>query len=186
MNSLKKVANWRPSIITSAVLLVVGISMMIFPEFFTNIFLKIIGIIGAIYGAYSLLIYFNTDEHDRDSFSNLVVGIIILLLAVALIIIPEKAMQFIIVIAGLYFIIDGVVKIPSALRIARTIKNSMVVVSISVMLPIVLGLVFIFLPINIYQDIAWLFGLCLIICSVMDILSIVHLNKLISQEKIGE
>lgn len=182
-NNFKKIAAWRPSIFTAIILLIIGIVMIIKPEFFTNVFLKVIGILGILYGGYSMLTYFQQGNQSRESLLDFIVGVIIFVIACALFLIPQKAMKFITMAAGLYFIVDGAIKIPSAIKISKLIDNSVIVTAISVLLPIVIGIIFIFLPINIYDNIAWLFGLCLIICSCMDIYSIYHLNKLMEQEK---
>lgn len=180
----EKINLWRPTLITNILYLLVGVFMMLKPQLVTHYFFKVIGVLGIIYGVYSLIMYFSQkNEEDKHNVMDLIIGVVVLIISVALIMVPEKAIHFIIFIAGLYFIIDGVLKVTSAIKVARLITGSGLVVGLSVFLPIALGAILMIIPISAYDNIAWLFGLCLIISSSMDIYSIYHLNHLLKKEK---
>lgn len=84
--------------------------------------------------------------------------------------------------AGIYLVIDGVIKIPYAINVAKTINNSLLLVIITALLPIVLGVIIMSISYTFYQNVVWMFGLCLLLTGMMDLFSIYQLNKLKKEE----
>lgn len=180
-----RISIWRPTLFTSIVYFVIGCLMLFMPGLVATYFLKVVGIAGLLYGAYTLLMYFKKDEDDDNDrhLSDMIVAVIVLIISAALIIIPNEAMKFVIAVAGIFLILDGLIKIPSALNTLKFIKGSVTVVSLSVGVPIFLGIVFMFLPLQTYEVIAMVFGAGLIIISILDLVSIYYLNKLLKANK---
>lgn len=179
-----RISMWRPTLFTSIVYFVIGCLMLFMPGLVATYFLKVVGIAGLLYGAYTLLMYFKKDDDDNDHhLSDMIVAVIVLIISAALIIIPNEAMKFVIAVAGIFLILDGLIKIPSALNTLKYIKGSVTVVSLSVGVPIFLGIVFMFLPLQTYEVIAMVFGAGLIIISILDLVSIYYLNKLLKANK---
>lgn len=179
-----RISIWRPTIFTSIVYFVIGCLMLFMPGFVATYFLKVVGITGLLYGAYTLLMYFKKDDDDNDRhLSDMIVAVIVLIISAALIIIPSEAIKLVIAVGGIFLILDGLIKIPSALNTLKYIKGSVTVVSLSVGVPIFLGIVFMFLPLQTYEVIAMVFGAGLIIISILDLVSLYYLNKLLKANK---
>lgn len=175
---------WRPTLFTSIIYLVIGCLMLFMPGLVATYFLKVVGIVGLLYGAYTLLMYFKNDDDDNDRhLSDMIVAVIILIISAALIIIPNEAIKLVIAVGGMFLILDGLMKIPSALNTLKHIKGSVTVISLSVGVPIFLGIVFMFLPLQTYEVIAMVFGAGLIVISILDLVSLYYLNKLLKANK---
>lgn len=179
-----RISIWRPTLFTSIIYFVIGCLMLFMPGLVATYFLKVVGIVGLLYGAYTLLVYFKNDDDDNDRhLSDMIVAIIVLIISAALIIIPNEAIKLVIAVGGIFLILDGLMKIPSALNTLKYIKGSVTVISLSVGVPIFLGIVFMFLPLQTYEIIAMVFGAGLIIISILDLVSLYYLNKLLKANR---
>lgn len=175
-----RISMWRPTLFTSIIYFVIGCLMLLMPGLVATYFLKVVGIVGLLYGAYTLLMYFKNDDDNNDRhLSDMIVAVIVLIISAALIIIPNEAIKLVIAVGGIFLILDGLMKIPSALNTLKYIKGSVTVISLSVGVPIFLGIVFMFLPLQTYEVIAMVFGAGLIIISILDLISLYYLNKLL-------
>lgn len=179
-----RISMWRPTLFTSIIYFVIGCLMLFMPGLVATYFLKVVGIVGLLYGAYTLLMYFKNDDDDNDRhLSDMIVAVIVLIISAALIIIPNEAIKLVIAVGGIFLILDGLMKIPSALNTLKYIKGSVTVVSLSVGVPVFLGIIFMFLPLQTYEVIAMVFGAGLIIISILDLVSLYYLNKLLKANK---
>lgn len=179
-----RISIWRPTLFTSIIYFVIGCLMLFMPGLVATYFLKVVGIVGLLYGAYTLLMYFKNDDYDNDRhLSDMIVAVIVLIISAALIIIPNEAIKLVIAVGGIFLILDGLMKIPSALNTLKYIKGSVTVISLSVGVPIFLGIVFMFLPLQTYEVIAMVFGAGLIIISILDLVSLYYLNKLLKANR---
>lgn len=179
-----RISIWRPTLFTSIIYFVIGCLMLFMPGLVATYFLKVVGIVGLLYGAYTLLMYFKNDDDVNDRhLSDMIVAVIILIISAALIIIPNEAIKLVIAVGGIFLILDGLMKIPSALNTLKYIKGSVTVISLSVGVPVFLGIVFMFLPLQTYEVIAMVFGAGLIIISILDLVSLYYLNKLLKANK---
>lgn len=179
-----RISMWRPTLFTSIIYFVIGCLMLFMPGLVATYFLKVVGIVGLLYGAYTLLMYFKNDDDDNDRhLSDMIVAVIVLIISAALIIIPNEAIKLVIAVGGIFLILDGLMKIPSALNTLKYIKGSVTVISLSVGVPVFLGIVFMFLPLQTYEVIAMVFGAGLIIISIIDLVSLYYLNKLLKANR---
>lgn len=179
-----RISIWRPTLFTSIIYFVIGCLMLFMPGLVATYFLKVVGIVGLLYGAYTLLMYFKNDDDDNDRhLSDMIVAVIVLIISAALIIIPNEAIKLVIAVGGIFLILDGLMKIPSAHNTLKCIKGSVTVISLSVGVPIFLGIIFMFLPLQTYEVIAMVFGAGLIIISLLDLVSLYYLNKLLKANR---
>ncbi len=179
-----RISIWRPTLFTSIIYFVIGCLMLFMPGLVATYFLKVVGIVGLLYGAYTLLMYFKNDDDDNDRhLSDMIVAVIVLIISAALIIIPNEAIKLVIAVGGIFLILDGLMKIPSALNTLKYIKGSVTVISLSVGVPVFLGIIFMFLPLQTYEVIAMVFGAGLIIISILDLVSLYYLNKLLKANR---
>lgn len=179
-----RISIWRPTLFTSIIYFVIGCLMLFMPGLVATYFLKVVGIVGLLYGAYTLLMYFKNDDDDNDRhLSDMIVAVIVLIISAALIIIPNEAIKLVVAVGGIFLILDGLMKIPSALNTLKYIKGSVTVISLSVGVPVFLGIIFMFLPLQTYEVIAMVFGAGLIIVSILDLVSLYYLNKLLKANK---
>ena len=179
-----RISIWRPTLFTSIIYFVIGCLMLFMPGLVATYFLKVVGIAGLLYGAYTLLMYLKNDDDDNDRhLSDMIVAVIVLIISAALIIIPNEAIKLVIAVGGIFLILDGLMKIPSALNTLKYIKGSVTVISLSVGVPVFLGIIFMFLPLQTYEVIAMVFGAGLIIISILDLVSLYYLNKLLKANR---
>lgn len=177
-----RISIWKPTLITALIYCIIGLCIIVKPDAFSNYILKLMGILGILYGGYSFLRYFYEYKNEDANILDIAIGVIVFVLGVFLIFVPEKALTTMMFLAGIYLVIDGVIKIPYAINVAKTINNSLLLVIITALLPIILGVIIMSISYTFYQNVVWMFGLCLLLTGMMDLFSIYQLNKLKKEE----
>lgn len=178
----QRISIWKPTLLTSLIYVLLGLCILIKPDAFSNYLLKLMGVVGVLYGGYSFLRYFYEYKNEDANILDVAIGVVVFVLGLFLIMIPEEAMKTMMFLAGLYLVVDGVIKIPYAINVAKTISNSLLVVVGASLLPIALGILIMSISYNFYQNVVWMFGLCLLLTGLMDLFSLYQINKLTMED----
>lgn len=101
-------------IVMSAALCVLGILLICLPEVFSGLIGVLIGIILIVFGAVRMAGYFSKDLYRLAFQHDLTLGIILIALGVIVLINPASLMIFVCSAMGLFFLLDGVLKIQTA------------------------------------------------------------------------
>lgn len=101
-------------IVMSAALCVLGILLICLPEVFSGLIGVLIGIILIVFGAVRMAGYFSKDLYRLAFQHDLTSGIILIALGVIVLINPASLMIFVCSAMGLFFLLDGVLKIQTA------------------------------------------------------------------------
>ena len=98
---------------------VLGIALIIDPNFFTDAIGYVIGGLFTAFGAVELIRYFAMGKDDQSYSSSLVRGIILAAIGIFIIIRPDFIPKVIAVVCGLYMLISGIVNIQDSLNLRR-------------------------------------------------------------------
>ena len=98
-------------IVMSAALCVLGILLICLPEVFSGLIGVLIGIILIVFGAVRMAGYFSKDLYRLAFQHDLTSGLILIALGVIVLINPASLMIFVCSAMGLFFLLDGVLKI---------------------------------------------------------------------------
>ena len=144
MEYIKKV--FRSYWILSIFCVVLGIALIIDPNFFTATIGYVIGGLFTAFGAVELIRYFAMGRDDQSYSSSLVRGIILAAIGIFIIIRPDFIPKVIAVVCGLYMLISGIVNIQDSLNLRRAGVESWNVSCISAAVTTLVGILLLFDP----------------------------------------
>ena len=160
------------SILTSAVLLVIGIFLFIQPDTVIRMISVVLGLLFLVPAITSLVDYFKEKNN-----SSLVIGIITILISLILIINTEFVASILPFILGIYFVVNGINRLMYAVELK---KQGFVDFSKSLVLALLIifvGIIFIINPFKGALAITKIIGIFMIIYSVLDIINTVIVKK---------
>ena len=160
------------SILTSAVLLVIGIFLFIQPDTVIRMISVVLGLLFLVPAITSLVDYFKEKNN-----SSLVIGIITILISLILIINTEFVASILPFILGIYFVVNGINRLMYAVELK---KQGFVDFSKSLVLALLIifcGIIFIINPFEGALAITKIIGIFMIIYSLLDITNTVIVKK---------
>jgi len=172
-NGMNKIFN--ASIVTSVIILVLGIFLFIQPDTIIYMISIILGGIILIPGITSLISYLTTKQH-----SSLIMAVISIIIALILIVNTELVASILPFILGIYFVINGINRLQYALVLNKQMEENYIAGIIISILIILSGILFIINP----------FGGALVITKVIGIFMIIYAgldltNSIILKKEIG-
>lgn len=169
-SEMKKI--FATSLITAVVMLVLGILLLVKPDFIINIVSTVIGIIVLIPGIISLVDYFKTKYS-----ANLVIGVVACILGMVFIFNSKFVSSILPFVLGIYFIISGISKLQYAFELRRNkVVNYMPSVITSILI-LVCGALMIINPFGGALAITKVLGIFMIIYAGLDIYSAIIIRK---------
>lgn len=170
MKSFNKLIN--VSILTSAVLLVIGIFLFIEPDTVIRMISIVLGLLFLVPGISALVDYFKEKNN-----SSLITGIITVLISLILIINTKFVASILPFILGIYFVVNGINRLMYAVELK---KQGFVDFSKSLVLALLIifcGIIFIINPFEGALAITKIIGIFMIIYSLLDITNTVIVKK---------
>lgn len=173
MNDIKKGMNsiFNTSIITSVVILVLGIFLFIEPDLIINMISIILGGIILVPGIISLIDYFKNKNQ-----ASLISGIVTILIGLILIINTKLVAGILPFILGIYFIISGITRLQYALQLKKQKINYTTSLVFSLLI-IICGILFIINPFGGALVITKVMGIFMVIYSLLDLANTIIIKK---------
>ncbi len=152
----------------SAALCILGLIMIIFPQFSNKVFGIVCGIMFAVFGIVRIMNFFS-EGSGPISGVDLVLGTILAVVGIITLFNPESLTAFICLVTGIYVLADGLLKIGIALDM-RTVgtKDWGGLFAVAV-LTAVLGLLLVFRPFGGSRVITVLFGITILFEGVLNL-----------------
>lgn len=166
-----------PILLTKLIYIIIGIAMIIIPEFISNSICYIISILIIFFGLSCLIKYIQLKKHNIISNIMLVISIIALILGLVIFINPEFFISIVPFVIGIYIIIIGVSKYIEAIEIKKANYKHWYIVMFASILLLLLGIVIIFNPFKTLTLIITLVGIIFTINSLYDIYNIYSYQK---------
>jgi len=173
MEDIKKGMNkiFNVSIVTSVIILVLGIFLFIQPDTIIRIVSIILGGIILIPGITSLIDYFKNKYQP-----SLITGIVTMIIGLILIINTELVASILPFILGIYFIINGINRLQYALELRRQRMNFTTSLVFSILI-IICGILFIINPFSGALAITKVMGIFMIIYALLDLTNSILLKR---------
>jgi len=173
MKDIKKGMNkiFNASIVTSVIILVLGIFLFIQPDTIIRIVSIILGGIILIPGITSLIDYFKNKYQP-----SLITGIVTMIIGLILIINTELVASILPFILGIYFIINGINRLQYALELRRQRMNFTTSLVFSILI-IICGILFIINPFSGALAITKVMGIFMIIYALLDLTNSILLKR---------
>jgi len=169
-NKVKKI--YFTSLVSSILILILGILVLAKPDFILNIVSTIIGGIILIPGIISLVDYFKTKNTP-----NLVIGVIACILSFIFIFNSKFIASILPFVLGVYFIIDAIRKFQYALELKKNCVTSYMTSFVTSILILMCGVLMIANPFNGALALTQVIGIFMIIYAALDIYNAVMMKK---------
>ncbi|MCR5235142.1 MAG: DUF308 domain-containing protein [Lachnospiraceae bacterium] len=164
--------------VTSAIYVVLGLVMVIFPETTMKTFCLTLGAIAAVLGIINLVTYFtrNTviDSVYRYDF---VTGVVLILAGLALIVKMDKVIELIPVLLGILILVNGIIKLQHAIDLKRIEFNGWLYVLVFSLLCLSIGAICVLQPAFIAKTLIIIMGISFIFCGATDFITLFLLAK---------
>ena len=170
MKSFNKLIN--VSILTSAVILVIGIFLFIQPDTVIRMISVVLGLLFLVPGITSLVDYFKEKNN-----SSLIVGIITILISLILIINTKFVASILPFILGIYFVVNGINRLMYAVELKKQGFTDFSISLVLALLIIFSGIIFIINPFEGALAITKIIGIFMIIYALLDIINTVIVKK---------
>lgn len=161
------------SIITSIVYIILGIIIISNPEATLNIVSISISALAIIYGIIITIINISNIREE----GNLIFGILLIVMGIALLIYPSSLGILISLGIGIWFIASSVNRIKFAVLLKDIEELNWLVILISAILTLIIGISFIFTPLASAVTLTTISGVLMIIYSAFDIFEIIFIKK---------
>lgn len=161
------------SIIASLIYLILGVIIVLNPERTLNIVSMSISILSIICGiVISIINIANLKEEG-----NLILGILLLVMGIALLIYPNSLSVLISLGIGIWFISSSVSRIKFATILKEVEEVNWLIVLVNAIITLIIGISFIFAPLASAVTLTALSGILMIIYAVCDIFEIVFIKR---------
>lgn len=163
---------FNTSIVTSAIILVLGIFLFIQPDTVINMISIVLGVIILIPGITSLINYFRTKYSP-----NLITGVVTSIIGLILIVNTKLVASILPFILGIYFVVNGINRLQYALELKKEVKTNYLTSLIISILIIVCGILFVFNPFGGALVITKVMGIFMIVYAVLDICNSIVIKR---------
>lgn len=166
------------SILTSIVILVIGIFLFIQPDTVIRMISIVLGILFLVPGITSLVDYFK-----ENNSASLVVGIITILISLIMIIKTDLVASILPFILGIYFVVNGISRLQYALELKKQGYSSFPTSLVFSLLIMLCGILFIINPFEGALALTKIIGIYMIIYAILDISNTVVIKRGMKQVK---
>lgn len=169
-NQMKKM--YATSMVSSIVMFILGVFLLVRPDFIINIVSIIIGLVILVPGIISLIDYFKTKYT-----ANLVIGVIAGVLGIIFIFNSRLVSSILPFVLGIYFIINGISKLQYAFELRKNNVVNYMPSIITAILILFCGILMIINPFGGALAITQVLGIFMIIYSALDLYSALVISK---------
>lgn len=156
-------------IVLSAVLCVLGLVLILFPEFSASMLGVACGIVLILFGIVKLVGYFSRDLYRLAFQYDLACGCLLILLGAVMLLRPDSLLNFICVALGIYILTDGLFKIQIAVDARRFgIPQWWLVLALAVLTGVI-GLLLVLRPTEGARALVMLMGVSLLLDGALNL-----------------
>ena len=170
-------------IAVSSVLCVLGLLLMIFPGVSVSVLGVLGGILLLVFGGIKLVGYFSRDLYRLAFQYDLAFGVLLILLGGAMLIRPERLMNFICIVFGIAILADGLFKVQMSLEAKRFGLRFWWLILLFAVIAGAAGLLLIFRPGEGSKVLMILFGAALFSEGVLNLCTVITAVKIVKNQK---
>lgn len=150
----------KNELVSSLVLLIVGIILTIWPDTTLNIAVNLVGSVVIIFGIANLIMWYK----NNNNYASLFLGILAIIVGIFIIVKSEVVISIIHILLGIAILADGITNIKTLLDV-KTNTRSWTVLFISAIITSILGILLIIKPIFIADMVIRIGGIVMIMCA---------------------
>lgn len=167
----------RSSLITSIVLIVIGVFLIVKPEEILSLISIIIGIGLVVMGIFGVVNFIKDIQDNNPMSLDLIYGALCLIVGSVLITNTKIVGSILPIVLGIWMVINSIIKAQYATILKEDNNREWQLTLIISILTLVCGILFIFNPFKGAAVLTQIIGTILVIYSVMDIINIIILKK---------
>lgn len=177
MNLLK---DKKGTILRSIILIVGGVTLLLYPEMATNTLAYIIALVFVVMGVINIIGFFRNDKGDEGGYSyGLVVGGLLIIFAA---LISKILISLIPIILGFIVLFSGLIKLQQVFQLTRHKVDGWVPIAVMAGINIVVGCLAIFNPFSTVNLLLRIVGAGLLFGGITDLISSGYVSKKIKTE----
>lgn len=167
---------WQ-SLIGSAIYIIMGIILLVFPESVMPALCYVVGIAGVVIGVFTVLAYLFRDVQKNYYRNDFTVGMVEILLGAFVLYKAEMVGGLITAILGILVVLSGIGKLQNCIDVRRMNYGSGLVFFILAVINIVFGIVLIVDPFGATKVLAMVIGAGLVFSGVTDTVSTLYMSR---------
>lgn len=169
-SQMKKI--YATSLVSSIVMFILGVFLLVRPDFIINIVSTIIGLVILVPGIISLMDYFKTKYT-----ANLVIGVIAGVVGIVFIFNSKLVSSILPFVLGIYFIINGISKLQYSFELRKNNVVNYMPSIVTALLILLCGVLMIINPFGGALAITQVLGIFMIIYSALDLYNAIVIGK---------
>lgn len=179
MNPLKQM-KWQ-SLMTSALYIIMGIVLIVFPETTATTLCYVVGISGVVIGVFTVLAYLLRDVHKNYYRNDFVSGMMEILLGAFVLYKAQLVIDLIPFILGIFIVFSGINKLQNCIDVRRMGYGSGLLFFVLAMINIVVGIILIIDPFGAVKVLFMVIGAGLVFSGITDTVATLYMAKKVKE-----
>ena len=164
------------NIIMGLMYIIIGALIAFNPLLTQIVLIYIIGILAIFYGVNLIVRYFRGFDGYISIITDLIMGILLVGSGIYVLFNPIISSLTLPMVAGIYLIVDAIVKVPASYQAYKVIDMPLWIVLITILIPFILGLLLVLAPFNTAMKIVMITGIFFIISGIIDVITTIYIH----------
>ena len=164
------------NIIMGLMYIIIGALIAFNPVLTQIVLIYIIGILAIFYGVNLIVRYFRGFDGYISIITDLIMGILLVGSGIYVLFNPVISSLTLPMVAGIYLIVDAIVKVPASYQAYKVIDMPLWIVLITILIPFILGLLLVLAPFNTAMKIVMITGIFFIISGIIDVITTIYIH----------
>lgn len=179
MNPLKQM-KWQ-SLMTSALYIIMGIVLIVFPETTATTLCYVVGISGVVIGVFTVLAYLFRDVHKNYYRNDFVSGMMEILLGAFVLYKAQLVIDLIPFILGIFIVFSGINKLQNCIDVRRMGYGNGLLFFVLAMINIVVGIILIIDPFGAVKVLFMVIGAGLVFSGITDTVATLYMAQKVKE-----
>ena len=164
------------NIIMGLMYIIIGALIAFNPLLTQIVLIYIIGILAIFYGVNLIVRYFRGFDGYISIITDLIMGILLVGSGIYVLFNPVISSLTLPMVAGIYLIVDAIVKVPASYQAYKVIDMPLWIVLITILIPFILGLLLVLAPFNTAMKIVMITGIFFMISGIIDVITTIYIH----------
>lgn len=164
------------NIIMGLMYIIIGALIAFNPLLTQIVLIYIIGILAIFYGVNLIVRYFRGFDGYISIIIDLIMGLLLVVSGIYVLFNPVISSLTLPMVAGIYLIIDAIVKVPVSYQAYKVFDIPLWIILITILIPFILGLLLVLEPFNTAMQIVMITGIFFIISGIIDVIITIYIH----------
>lgn len=164
------------NIIMGLMYIIIGALIAFNPLLTQIVLIYMIGILAIFYGVNLVVRYFRGFDGYASIIIDLIMGLLLIGSGIYVLFNPVISSLTLPMVAGIYLIIDAIVKVPASYQAYKVFDIPLWILLITILIPFILGLLLVLEPFNTAMQIVMITGIFFIISGIIDVIITIYIH----------